>query len=166
MKKKVNIYPTHPVTTVNPAIRTTTMRVIKPVEDIRKCIISRAIVDEILDDGSTVRLTLTNYDKDNSRSKIQKVMDDVRVEEDITKREEIVTDNDSDEEDSGETAAEDNKPNPQQNAYNNKFNNGGGKHNKHNKNKYQNNRPQPVVEKEESVETLDVESIDSDNTDK
>lgn len=59
--KIVNIYPKRPITTINPPIRLTTLKVRKSFADIYKCLISRAIVDEVLPDGKTVRLTFENY---------------------------------------------------------------------------------------------------------
>ena len=154
MNKKVNIYPKNPITSVNPTIRTTTLRVTKPVEDIRKCIIARAIVDEVLEDGSIVRLTLSNYDKDNSKTKIEKVAEQVKpVVEDIKEREEIVV-----EETETEEVVEEQPATPQQNNYqNNNF-----KHNKKNKNKFNNYQQQNNKPVEETVETVDVEDKPTD----
>ena len=66
MTKKVNIYPTRPIITVNPPIRSTVKGVTKPVADIRSCILARAIVEEIMEDGNVINLDLNNYDKDNA----------------------------------------------------------------------------------------------------
>lgn len=74
--KKVNIIPQRPISTVNPPIRSAVRRVHKPVEDIRKCLIGRAMVEEILPDGSTLRLDFSNYDKDNRPSKKSADIDD------------------------------------------------------------------------------------------
>ena len=65
MTKLVNIYPSVPVISTNPPIRSIIRNVKKPVEQIRACIMARATVEEILKDGSKIRLDLTNYDKDN-----------------------------------------------------------------------------------------------------
>jgi hypothetical protein len=65
MTKVVNIYPTSPITGVNPPIRSAIKNVTKSVEEIRTCLIARAIVEEIIG-GAIVRLDNTNYDKDNS----------------------------------------------------------------------------------------------------
>jgi len=62
-KKLVNIYPSMPITDFNPPIRVATKRVYKTFGDIRTCLMRRAIVDEILPDGTTVRLGLHNYNK-------------------------------------------------------------------------------------------------------
>lgn len=64
-KKIVNIYPTMPVTRVTPPLRTVAKNVSRPISYIRSCIMGRAMVDEILPDGTTVRLGLHNYDKNN-----------------------------------------------------------------------------------------------------
>lgn len=74
--KKVNIIPQRPISTVNPPIRSAVRRVHKPLEDIRKCLIGRAIVEEILPDGSTLKLDFSNYDKDNRPSQKSADVDD------------------------------------------------------------------------------------------
>ena len=61
--KVVNIYPSMPITGVNPPIRSAVKRVTKSIQEIRTCLMSRAVVEEILSDGSTVRLNIGNYDK-------------------------------------------------------------------------------------------------------
>lgn len=66
--KKVNIYPRTPILTMNPVIRTTTLGVTMTYDQIRNCIMGRALVDEILSDGSTIRLTLGNYKEKNNPS--------------------------------------------------------------------------------------------------
>ena len=63
--KKVNIYPSTPIVSVTPPIRTTVKGATKKIETIRKCIIARAKVEEVLPTGDTVILDLSNYDKDN-----------------------------------------------------------------------------------------------------
>ena len=64
--KVVNIYPSMPITGVNPPIRTTVKRVTKSIEEIRACLMARATIEEVLADGSTVRLNIGNYDKLNT----------------------------------------------------------------------------------------------------
>lgn len=71
MNKIVNIYPTKAITSLNPPIRSKVIGVTKSTAEIRKCIIERAIVDEVLKDGSTVRLDFSNYDKDNNPTTVQ-----------------------------------------------------------------------------------------------
>ena len=67
LAKKVNIYPTMPITTLNPVIRTMTKNTIKTVDEIKQCINARARVEEILIDGSILVLNLSNYDKNNNK---------------------------------------------------------------------------------------------------
>lgn len=86
MNKKVNIYPKTPVLSINPPIRSAVRKVTKSTEEIRECIIARAIVEEILPDGSTVRLNFSNYDKNNTPSKLEQAAK-------ITPRKAIVIDN-------------------------------------------------------------------------
>lgn len=61
--KIVNIYPSMPITAVNPPIRSSVKRVTKSVEEIRTCLMARAVVEEILSNGEVVRLNIANYDK-------------------------------------------------------------------------------------------------------
>lgn len=63
LTKVVNIYPSMPITGVNPPIRSAVKRVTKSVSEIRTCLMARAIVEEILPDGKIVRLNIGNYDK-------------------------------------------------------------------------------------------------------
>lgn len=65
MSKIVNIYPTMPITSVNPPIRGKLMGVRRTTADIRACIIGRARVEELLPNGKIIPLDFTNYDKDN-----------------------------------------------------------------------------------------------------
>lgn len=62
-KKRVNIYPSMPITRLNPPIRSSVKNVVKSVEDIRTCLMDRAIVEEILPNGEIVRLNISNYNK-------------------------------------------------------------------------------------------------------
>lgn len=75
MTKTVNIYPNGAITTLNPPIRSRVLGVTKSVAEIRKCIIAKAIVDEVLPGGKTVRLDFSNYDKDNNPSSVQAAID-------------------------------------------------------------------------------------------
>lgn len=70
MQKLVNIYPIKPILNVNPPIRTRVLQITIDTDMIRKCLISGAIVEEILNGGKTKTLTLSNYDKDND-SKVE-----------------------------------------------------------------------------------------------
>lgn len=65
MIKLVNVYPNAPITTINPPIRTRLNNINMSVEDIRKCLIATAYVEEILDGRKTIPLDFSNYDKDN-----------------------------------------------------------------------------------------------------
>lgn len=65
--KLVNIYPTYPIVTVTPPIRCPIKNVRKTIPEIRECIIKRAEVEEILNDGTVINLDFSNYDKDNSK---------------------------------------------------------------------------------------------------
>ena len=66
MVKKVNVYPTNPIVTLNIPLRTRVMGINMDAEDIRKCIIAQAIVEEVLPTGDVVKLDFSNYNKDNS----------------------------------------------------------------------------------------------------
>ena len=72
MKKRVNVYPVVPILTIRTPIMTTALNCELSHGDILNCIYSRALVDEILPDGNTVRLNLNNYDKCNV-SKVETV---------------------------------------------------------------------------------------------
>lgn len=65
-EKKVNIYSTMPLFINNTILRGNAYGVKMSLSAIRNCIVSRAVVEEILDDNSIVRLSLANYDKDNT----------------------------------------------------------------------------------------------------
>lgn len=93
MTKMVNIYPNGAITTINPPIRSRVMRVIKSTEEIRQCIIARAIVDEILSNGDTVRLDFSNYDKDNEPSPVEAAVSAAKenVKEEVPAKEEPTT---------------------------------------------------------------------------
>ena len=63
LTKVVNIYPSMPITGVNPPIRSVVKKVTKSVEEIRTCLMARAIVEEVLADGKTIKLNISNYDQ-------------------------------------------------------------------------------------------------------
>ena len=65
MRKRVNIYPRRPITSVNPPIRSAVKGVTKDVQDIRKCIVAGAKVEEVINSSTTIVLNLNNYDRDN-----------------------------------------------------------------------------------------------------
>lgn len=81
MKKKVNITPAFPIYTIVPPIVGSVKKMEMSTGDIARCIYRRAIVDEVLDDGSLVRLDLSNYDKDNSKSEKKRKAEDEDEEE-------------------------------------------------------------------------------------
>ena len=66
MTKRVNIYPSTPILSVIPIIRGVVKSATKDTDTIRKCIIARAKVEEILPDGTCIVLDLNNYNKDNT----------------------------------------------------------------------------------------------------
>ncbi len=65
MTKRVNIRTTMAVRNINPPICGTCSNVIMSTGDILKCLCRRAFVEEILPDGTTVRLNMKNYYTDN-----------------------------------------------------------------------------------------------------
>ena len=73
MVKLVNVYPNAPITTINPPIRTRMTNVNMSVEDIRKCLIATAYVEEILSGRRTIALDFSNYNKNNYESEIVSV---------------------------------------------------------------------------------------------
>lgn len=65
--KVVNIYPSRPITTVNPPIRSTVKRVRKSTEEIRSCLLARARVEEIIPGlPKPILLNMSNYNTDNN----------------------------------------------------------------------------------------------------
>lgn len=69
--KKVNIKSRIPIRNVTPPISGCHSGIMMDTSNILKCINKRAIVDEILSDGSLVRLNLSNYYKDNEPVKTE-----------------------------------------------------------------------------------------------
>ncbi len=65
MTKLVNVNACVSVRNTNPPIYGVHTNIVMSTGDILKCLCRRAIVDEILPDGSTVRLTMRNYYTDN-----------------------------------------------------------------------------------------------------
>ena len=73
MNKLVNVYPSSPIISINPPIRTRLNKINMSTENIRKCLISNAYVEEILNGNKTIKLTFDNYDKDNdTKVEVQK----------------------------------------------------------------------------------------------
>ena len=163
MNKVVNIYPKYAITTVNPPIRSTVYRVTKSTSEIRNCIIARAVVEEILPDGSTITLNFSNYDKDNTPSKIDKVIS--KIEEKAAVIEESVA------ESTEEPVVKPVEVQVKKEADTNKSNNFNSKYNnKKFKNNYQNHinkidtkkdsdKSESEANTEPEVKTIDVESI-------
>lgn len=65
MTKRVNVYAQVAVRNVTPPICGTCKDIIMTTGDILKCLCKRARVEEILPDGKTVRLNMSNYYIDN-----------------------------------------------------------------------------------------------------
>lgn len=65
MIKTVNITATRPILSFHVPIRGTISNVKLSTEDILKVICQKGIVDEILEDGTIIRLSMSNYAKDN-----------------------------------------------------------------------------------------------------
>lgn len=80
MNKIVNVRTTVPVRTITPPIFGNVSNVKMSTGDILKCLCFRATVDEVLPDGSTVRLTMKNYAVDHvssikSKNTVEEVLD-------------------------------------------------------------------------------------------
>lgn len=71
MIKKVNIKASVPIKDFRPPIYGTCNGIEMTTGDILKCLCKRAIVDEVLPDGSTIRLDLKNYYTDNTPKTIE-----------------------------------------------------------------------------------------------
>lgn len=65
--KVVNIYPSFPITTIKPAIYSSVRNVTKSFDEIRECLISKARVEEILEDKTIIKLDLSNYNRNNTK---------------------------------------------------------------------------------------------------
>ena len=96
MTKRVNVTTTIPVRTITPPLSGTYKDIIMSTGDILKCISRRAIVDEILPNGTTIRLTMRNYYTDNGagldaaeRAANTKIVDEKKVENTKDKEETI-----------------------------------------------------------------------------
>lgn len=166
MDKIVNIYPTWPITRLNPPIRSVVKNVTKSVEDIRICLVTRARVEEVLPDGSTVTLGFNNYNKDNSIkiTKTEETVDIDRTDTISEATEQAIVEENPVVEEEAKVATEQPKPIGQH------F----GKHGKKHRNRY-NNKPNAddsnndntdsvaeatvSADDEVTVETIDVESI-------
>lgn len=89
MTKRVNIRTYIPVRSLTPPIHGTYNNIIMSTGDILKCLCKRAIVDEILPDGSTVRLTMKNYYTDNGAGLDARKYMPVQPKEDIIQKNEV-----------------------------------------------------------------------------
>ena len=68
-KKKVDIIPRGPITTVSPSIRVPYYNITMKIKDIRSCIIAGAKVYEIIPGrGDKIELNINNYNLDNSNA--------------------------------------------------------------------------------------------------
>ena len=79
MEKLVNVRPTKIINRFNPPLKRTMRKIIMNEEQIRICIAEHAMVDEVLPDGSLLRLDFSNYNTDNNPAKeenIQKAVPD------------------------------------------------------------------------------------------
>lgn len=65
MKKKINVYAKMPFVYGNGIIRGNMNNIILDIEGIRRLILAKAIVDEVLPNGELLRLDLTNYNLNN-----------------------------------------------------------------------------------------------------
>ena len=75
--KKVNIYPRDVINSVTPPVRVTIKNTTKTIDYIRKCIIARAYVEEVLEDGTLLPLDFSNYDKDNNKHVVKESVEPV-----------------------------------------------------------------------------------------
>lgn len=87
MAKIVNIYSKVPIRALDVSIRGNIKGLELSDADIFKCICQKGIVDEVLSDGSLIRLDLSNYNKDNEaalKAKAQAILDAAaKVQQDI-----------------------------------------------------------------------------------
>ena len=97
MKSKlVNIHPTMPIFTIAPPITGVVQSQKMNIGDIEKCLLGRAVVEEILPDKSTIQLSLINYKEDfvgayeNSKAKVNaeaKAVQEKKAVEEAAKKE-------------------------------------------------------------------------------
>lgn len=83
MIKTVNINARIPVKTITPPIQGYHAGIKMSSGDILKCLTRRAIVDEVLDDGTTVRLNMRNYFTDNNKKHVETVEKTKTVEQNV-----------------------------------------------------------------------------------
>lgn len=94
-KKVVNIDAKFPVILGNMKIFGTVLNLELPVGDIQQCILKRALVDEVLSNGRTVRLSLSNFNLNNDVVEVtkptpQKEVKKIEEKEIIAPKEELV----------------------------------------------------------------------------
>ena len=65
MKKKINVYAKMPFVYGNGVIRGNMNNVVLDIEGIRRLILAKIVVDEVLPNGELLRLDLTNYNTNN-----------------------------------------------------------------------------------------------------
>ena len=65
MKKKINVYAKMPLVYGNGIIRGNMNNIILDTEGIRRLILAKTVVDEVLPNGELLRLDLTNYNLNN-----------------------------------------------------------------------------------------------------
>lgn len=123
MTKRVNVRTTVAVRNINPPIYGTCNNIIMTTGDILKCLCRRAQVEEILPDGSIVKLNMSNYFTDNGaglsasaaekkpvKAVEQPIVEETPVEEsaveDVINEEEVVEDTVVEETPVEETVAE------------------------------------------------------------
>lgn len=79
-KKLVNIQVSRPVTGLSIPLRSNVEKIEITVDEIFNCICSKAIVDEVLLDGSTKRLDLVTYNQDNNLE-LRKIQEEKEAQE-------------------------------------------------------------------------------------
>jgi len=83
IKKRVNVTASAPIRVLSIPIRGTSKGLLLSTEDIVKIICQKAVVDEVLEDGTLVRLDLSNYNKDNSKPK-EKAEEQIPIIKNVT----------------------------------------------------------------------------------
>lgn len=108
--KTVNIKADIPIREFRPPIHGTCNGVSMSTGMILRCLCKRAIIDEVLPDGSTVRLNMNNYHLDNRSMMVNKVpaavTDDVKVQVVETRPDEAADDAQAADDKVEETATE------------------------------------------------------------
>ena len=105
--KLVNVKTIVPIHTLNPPLSGTYKKIKMTTGDILKCLCKRAIVDEILPDGSLVRLNIGNYYVNHTPAVVTKPEED-KVPDTPTQSSDVTKD-EADKDQVVETATEDTK---------------------------------------------------------